>query len=448
MLVFEDNKDAIPIELVSSEILESWRSNQNENTLGWMVRTQFEGKANQHFFVPTTSGHPERVVAGIGERPSVTSIGDLPINLPPGNYRLNDADKAIILGWGLGAYQFAEYKDMRVLPRLFVGHDMPDVTAELNAIRLCRDLINTPTSDMLPHHLEGAARKVATRHDATMDVTTGDDLLVRGLNIIHAVGRASSSAPRLIDMRWGDPSAPAITLVGKGVCFDSGGLDLKSHGNMRLMKKDMGGAATVLGLADLIMSRGLPLRIRVLIPAVENAVSANAFRPGDVLHSYLGLTVEIDNTDAEGRLILCDALALAAEENPAMIIDYATLTGAARSALGTELPAMFSNSDDLAQAVIDSALSVEDPVWRMPLYSDYRMLLKSKIADIVNSANSPYGGAITAALFLERFVGEVPWLHFDIMGWNLRKRPAHPEGGEAMALRAMFEFLQRRYTGD
>ena len=448
MLIFEDNKDAIPIELVSSEILESWRSNQNENTLGWMVRTQFEGKANQHFFVPTTSGHPERVVAGIGERPSVTSIGDLPINLPPGNYRLNDADKAIILGWGLGAYQFAEYKDMRVLPRLFVGHDMPDVTAELNAIRLCRDLINTPTSDMLPHHLEGAARKVATRHGATMDVTTGDDLLVRGLNIIHAVGRASSSAPRLIDMRWGDPSAPAITLVGKGVCFDSGGLDLKSHGNMRLMKKDMGGAATVLGLADLIMSRGLPLRIRVLIPAVENAVSANAFRPGDVLHSYLGLTVEIDNTDAEGRLILCDALALAAEENPAMIIDYATLTGAARSALGTELPAMFSNSDDLAQAVIDSALSVEDPVWRMPLYSDYRMLLKSKIADIVNSANSPYGGAITAALFLERFVGEVPWLHFDIMGWNLRKRPAHPEGGEAMALRAMFEFLQRRYTGD
>ena len=448
MLIFEDNKDAIPIELVSSEILESWRSNQNENTLGWMVRTQFEGKANQHFFVPTTSGHPERVVAGIGERPSVTSIGDLPINLPPGNYRLNDADKAIILGWGLGAYQFAAYKDMRALPKLFVGHDMPDVTAELNSIRLCRDLINTPTSDMLPHHLEGAARKVATRHDATMDVTTGDDLLVRGLNIIHAVGRASSSAPRLIDMRWGDPSSPAITLVGKGVCFDSGGLDLKSHGNMRLMKKDMGGAATVLGLADLIMSRGLPLRIRVLIPAVENAVSANAFRPGDVLHSYLGLTVEIDNTDAEGRLILCDALALAAEENPAMIIDYATLTGAARSALGTELPAMFSNSDDLAQAVIDSALSVEDPVWRMPLYSDYRMLLKSKIADIVNSANSPYGGAITAALFLERFVGEVPWLHFDIMGWNLRKRPAHPEGGEAMALRAMFEFLQRRYTGD
>ncbi len=448
MLIFEDNKDAIPIELVSSEILESWRSNQNENTLGWMVRTQFKGEANQHFFVPTTSGHPERVIAGIGERPSVSSIGDLPINLPPGNYRLNDADKAIILGWGLGAYQFAAYKDMRALPKLFVGHDMPDVTAELNSIRLCRDLINTPTSDMLPHHLEGAARKVATRHDATMDVTTGDDLLVRGLNIIHAVGRASSSAPRLIDMRWGDPSAPAITLVGKGVCFDSGGLDLKSHGNMRLMKKDMGGAATVLGLADLIMSRGLPLRIRVLIPAVENAVSANAFRPGDVLHSYLGLTVEIDNTDAEGRLILCDALALAAEENPAMIIDYATLTGAARSALGTELPAMFSNSDDLAKAVIDSALSVEDPVWRMPLYSDYRMLLKSKIADIVNSANSPYGGAITAALFLERFVGEVPWLHFDIMGWNLRKRPAHPEGGEAMALRAMFEFLQRRYTGD
>jgi leucyl aminopeptidase len=237
-------------------------------------------------------------------------------------------------------------------------------------------------------------------------------------------------------------------LVGKGVCFDSGGLDLKSHSNMRLMKKDMGGAATVLGLADLIMSRGLPLRLRVLIPAVENAVSANAFRPGDVLHSYLGLTVEIDNTDAEGRLILCDALALAAEDNPVMIIDYATLTGAARSALGTELPAMFSNSDRLATEVIDSGVSAEDPVWRMPLYSDYQVLLKSEIADIVNSANTPYGGAITAALFLERFVGDVPWLHFDIMGWNLRKRPAHPKGGEAMALRAVFEFLCRRYTGD
>ena len=448
MLVFEDNNDAIPIELVSSETLESWRSAQNENTLGWMVRTQFEGKANQHFFVPTTNGQPERVIAGIGERPSINSIGDLPVILPAGPYRLDDAAKAVILGWGLGAYQFAAYKNVRALPKLYVGEDTSDVTGELHAIALCRDLINTPTSDMLPHHLEGAARKLATRHNATIEVTTGDELLVRGLNIIHAVGRASSSAPRLIDIHWGDTSAPAITLVGKGVCFDSGGLDLKSHSNMRLMKKDMGGAATVLGLADLIMSRRLPLRVRVLIPAVENAVSANAFRPGDVLYSYLGLTVEIDNTDAEGRLILCDALALAAEENPTMIIDYATLTGAARSALGTELPAMFSNSDRLAAAVIDSALSAEDPVWRMPLYTDYRALLKSEIADIVNSANTPYGGAITAALFLERFVGEVPWLHFDIMGWNLRKRPAHPEGGEAMALRAVFEFLRRRYAGD
>ncbi|MFP6796333.1 MAG: leucyl aminopeptidase family protein [Pseudomonadales bacterium] len=448
MLVFEDNNDAIPIELVSSETLESWRSAQNENTLAWMVRTQFEGKANQHFFVPTTNGQPERVIAGIGERPSINSIGDLPVILPAGQYRLDDAAKAVILGWGLGAYQFAAYKNVRALPKLYVGEDTSDVTGELHAIALCRDLINTPTSDMLPHHLEGAARKLATRHNATIEVTTGDELLVRGLNIIHAVGRASSSAPRLIDIHWGDTSQPAITLVGKGVCFDSGGLDLKSHSNMRLMKKDMGGAATVLGLADLIMSRRLPLRVRVLIPAVENAVSANAFRPGDVLHSYLGLTVEIDNTDAEGRLILCDALALAAEENPTMIIDYATLTGAARSALGTELPAMFSNSDRLAAAVIDSALSAEDPVWRMPLYTDYRALLKSEIADIVNSANTPYGGAITAALFLERFVGEVPWLHFDIMGWNLRKRPAHPEGGEAMALRAVFEFLRRRYAGD
>ena len=448
MLIFEDNSDAIPIELVSLETLESWREEQNETTLEWLARAQFEAKANQHVFVPTTEGRPERVVAGIGNRASITSIGDLPTTLPPGDYRLDNADEDIALGWGLGAYQFANYKSVRPLPRLFVGENVLDVAAELNAITLCRDLINTPTSDMLPHHLEGAARKLATRHNANLEVTTGNQLLVRGFNIIHAVGRASSSPPRLIDMRWGDPSAPAVTLVGKGVCFDSGGLDLKSHSNMRLMKKDMGGAATVLGLADLIMSRDLPLRIRVLIPAVENAVSANAFRPGDVLHSYLGLTVEIDNTDAEGRLILCDALALAAEEKPEMIIDYATLTGAARSALGTELPAMFCNSDSLANAVIEAGLSAEDPVWHMPLFSDYRALLKSGIADIVNSASTPYGGAITAALFLEHFINEIPWLHFDIMGWNVRKRPAHPEGGEAMALRAVFEFLRNRYPVD
>ena len=214
MLFFEDNSDAISIELVGSETLESWRSEQDEKTLGWAVRTLFEGKANQHFFVPTTSDQPERVIAGIGERPSINSIGDLPITLPAGDYRLDNADRAVILGWGLGAYQFAAYKNVRALPRLFVGADATDVSAELNAIALCRDLINTPTSDMLPHHLEGAARKLATRHNATMDVTTGDELLVRGLNIIHAVGRASSSAPRLIDIHWGDPSAPAITLVG------------------------------------------------------------------------------------------------------------------------------------------------------------------------------------------------------------------------------------------
>ena len=300
---------------------------------------------------------------------------------------------------------------------------------------------------MAPSHLEAELRELASAFDASIDVTTGDELLDINCGAIHAVGRAATDAPRLIDLQWGDPSHPRVTLVGKGVTFDSGGLDIKPGSGMRLMKKDMGGAATAIGLASLVMAQALPVRLRLLIPAAENAISGNAFRPGDVLATHKGLTVEIDNTDAEGRLLLCDALSIACEDKPDVIFDYATLTGSARSAVGTEIAAMFSNDDELAASVSAAAGRTDDPVWRMPLHDGYRYMLDSKIADVVNSAPTPYAGAISAALFLERFVSDadIPWMHFDIMAFNVRDRPAHPEGGEAMALRAVYDHLQHSY---
>jgi leucyl aminopeptidase len=309
-----------------------------------------------------------------------------------------------------------------------------------------RDLVNTPAEDMMPEHLAEAVRAMAHEFDARVREVVGDALLKRNFPAIHAVGRAASHAPRLIDLSWGATNHPRLTLVGKGVCFDSGGLDLKTTGGMRLMKKDMGGAAHAIGLAHMIMSAGLPVRLRLLVPAVENAVAGNAYRPGDVLASRKGLTIEIDNTDAEGRVILCDALAEAAGDSPELIIDFATLTGAARVALGTDLPAMFCNHDGVAKALAASALEVHDPLWRLPLHRPYRELIDSRIADIANSGTGPYGGAITAALFLQDFVPQsIPWVHFDLMAWNLRSRPGRPEGGEAMALRAVFDYLQNRY---
>ncbi len=309
-----------------------------------------------------------------------------------------------------------------------------------------RDLVNTPAEDMNPEHLAAAVRDTARAFGARVREIAGDALLARNFPAIHAVGRAASHAPRLIDLRWGRSTHPKITLVGKGVCFDSGGLDLKTASGMRLMKKDMGGAAHALGLAHMIMRARLPVRLRLLIPAVENAVAGNAYRPGDVLASRKGLSIEIDNTDAEGRVILCDALTEAAAESPELIIDFATLTGAARVALGTDLPAMFCNRDEVAQCLADSASAVRDPVWRLPLHRPYRELIDSRIADIANSASGPYAGAITAALFLEDFVSaDTPWIHFDLMAWNIRSRPGRPEGGEAMGLRAVFDYLHKRY---
>ncbi|MCZ6853211.1 MAG: leucyl aminopeptidase family protein, partial [Gammaproteobacteria bacterium] len=368
----------------------------------------------------------------------------------PTEYRTSSVTELQGLGWALGAYRFDRYKsnDEEPAQLLLSGdHNAERLTNAEAAITLTRDLINTPAGDMLPTALAAEAQQVADANGATCRITVGDDLLAQNFNAIHAVGRASSDAPRLIDIDWGREGDPLVILVGKGVCFDSGGLDIKSAAGMRTMKKDMGGAAHVLGLAQLIMSEQLPLRLRVLVPAVENAIAGNAYRPGDVLQTRNGITVEIDNTDAEGRLVLCDALALAAEDQPELIIDYSTLTGSARSAVGAEISAMFSNNDEIAQDIYRAGVASDDPIWRLPLHQPYTHLLESKVADTVNSASSPYGGAITAALFLQKFVATIPWVHFDIMAFNNRHRPGRPIGGEAMGVRAVFSYLQERYGG-
>ncbi len=387
------------------------------------------------------------VVSGWDGKASLATLGHLPLALPEGEYTVLDKVSDLdLLGWGLGAYQFTRYKAAERTPaKLALTAEQHKVVNATLAVNLTRDLINTSAQDMAPSHLQAEVEGLADAFGAHCEVTVGDALLDNNCGAIHAVGRAADDLPRLIDLTWGNPEHPKVTLVGKGVTFDSGGLDIKPANGMRLMKKDMGGAATVIGLAYLIMAEQLPVRLRLLVPAAENAIAGNAFRPGDVLNTHKGLTVEIDNTDAEGRLLLCDALSLACEDKPDVIFDYATLTGSARSAVGTELAAMFCNNDQLADALNKSAHAVDDPVWRMPLHDGYNFMLDSKVADLVNSAASPYAGAVTAALFLQRFVEEVNWVHFDIMAYNTRQRPGHPEGGEAMALRTVFDYLENTY---
>jgi leucyl aminopeptidase len=326
------------------------------------------------------------------------------------------------------------------------GVDGADLTRAVEAMFLARDLINTPTNDMGPAELDNAVRALARQHDARVHSIVGDDLIREHFPLIHAVGRASSSPARLIDLTWGDPSAPKVTLVGKGVCFDSGGLDIKPSSGMLMMKKDMGGAASVMAAAHMIMSRGLKLRLRVLIPAVENAISGAAFRPLDVYPSRKGLSVEIGNTDAEGRLILADALALADEEAPELLVDMGTLTGAARVALGPELPAFYTQDDALAAELLRLGTVENDPFWRMPLWPPYLTMLDSKVADTNNVSTSSFAGSITCALFLSRFVSAAKaWLHFDIYAWNATAKPARPEGGECQVARALYAFLSSRY---
>ena len=453
MLSFDPNPNAIPIELVQRQQFDSWLGAQSESTKNLVSRAAFKASANRFIELADTAGKLTRIVAGVGTNPTHECIGALANTLPAGAYHLEDTRNLptyeLTLGWGLGAYRFNDYKtNVGEQPSrtLHVDPELRSVQDELDAICLVRDLINTPASDMMPQHLELAVRSVANKHGADLEVTIDEALLKKGYRTIYTVGQASTSEPRLFDLRWGNPEHKKLTIVGKGVCFDSGGLNLKPGTAMRHMKKDMGGAATALGLADLIMKRNLPVRLRLLIPAVENAVSGNSYRPGDIIRTYKGLTVEIGNTDAEGRLIMCDALALAAEEDPALIVDYATLTGAARSAVGTEIAAMFSNDDEVANEIAASGEKLSDPVWRLPLHRNYRQGLRSTVADIGNIATFSEGGAIVAALYLEYFIEGLPWVHFDINGYNARSRPAHPQGGEAMGLRATADYIQSKFS--
>ena len=447
--------DSIPIHVVFCTDYEGWKGRQSSFVQNWLQTACIRPEPNHPVCIPDTQGRLASVLV-IAERENILwSLGHGPRSLPAGHYHLSDAEGApdpdpYLLGWGMGAYRYTRYRENDDSARRLCidgAKDRRQVEALLEAVTLVRDLVNTPASDMMPQHLEAHMRSITEGFDVDPSACVGDALIEQNYPTIHAVGRASVHPPRLIAWHWGRKSHPRITLIGKGVSFDSGGLDIKSARGMRLMKKDMGGAAHAAGVASAIMKLDLPVRLQVLIPAVENAISGNAYRPGDVLTSRNGKTIEVEDTDAEGRLILCDAISQAVEDEPELIIDFATLTGAARVALGVEVPAFFTNDAGVAQDLIGASARVHDPVWQLPLYRPYRRLLNSDIADISNCSSTGYAGAITAALFLAEFVPDtIPWLHFDVMSWNPRNRAGRPKGGEAMGLRAVVEFLKRRYA--
>jgi len=455
------NAKTIPIVALTSKAYKDWHKRQPKATQAWLSSIDFKPEAGNIAPLPGRDGTLAKVVLGLGKPSSdpakavLWAYAALPGKLPKGRYEIEgelEASEAndAALGWALATYHFGRYQSkQKSFPTLVWPKraDRKAVERARNAVFLARDLVNTPAGDLGPAELAAEAAKVAGTHGAAITITVGEDLLAGNYPAIYAVGKGSPREPRLIDIRWGAEDAPKLTLVGKGVVFDTGGLDLKNSSGMKLMKKDMGGAATVLGLAQMIMDAELPVRLRVLIPAVENAISGTAYRPLDVLQTRKGITVEVGNTDAEGRLILCDALADADAESPDLLIDFATLTGAARVALGTELPALFCNDDPLAAAILEAGTATNDPLWRLPLFHSYRRHLESKVADINNIANIAQGGAITAALFLNEFVSsKTPWAHIDTMAYNLAARPGRPPGGEAFGLRAMFTMLEQRYT--
>jgi leucyl aminopeptidase len=423
------------------------------NDASWAKSNGFKAQAGEVLALPRSKGEVGGYLFGLGKGIEPFAAATLAEKLPNGTYWLTgpipaatETDTAF--AWLMGGYRFDRYKNKKAVRTKLVVSS-PEIAEEAarmaDAVSLTRDLVNTPANDMGPDELEAAARTLAKTYDAKISVIKGN-ALETDFPLIHAVGRASVRAPRLIDMTWGKADAPKVTLVGKGVCFDTGGLNLKPGASMAMMKKDMGGSANVLGLARMVMDAGMNVRLRVLIPAVENSVDGNAFRPGDVLQSYKGLTVEIGNTDAEGRLVLADALALADKEAPELLIDMATLTGAARVALGAELPAFFTDDDDFATETIAAGTANHDPVWRMPLWQGYMRDLKSDIADINHISQGSHGGAITAALFLSRFVEEAKtYAHLDVFAWNDKARPARQVGAEACAIRGLYYVLKTRY---
>jgi len=442
----------IPLSFIVKNELIDWLTQQPSFVQQWLVNTDFE-KSGLALIPNSETGELSHVFCIMQRADDFWAAGDLASKLPKGCYQIQ-GDKSLVsqlaLGFVLGGYEFSEYKQKATAKAQLGIADKTlyeQVKQQADAINLARDLVNTPAADMMPQHLSQVMSDLADTFDGEFTQWVGDELLEQNYPTIHMVGRASENKPRLLDLKWGAVDAPQITLVGKGVCFDSGGLDLKPSSGMRNMKKDMGGAAHVIALAQLIMAANLPIRLRVLVPAVENAVSRNAFRPGDVIKTRKGIMVEIDNTDAEGRLVLCDALSEAQNDEPELIIDFATLTGACRVALGTELPGFFSTERDVANAIMDSGMQVNDPVWQLPLFEQYTPFLKSDVADMTNCSSTPFGGAITAALYLKEFVEpNTPWVHFDVMAWNLRALPGRPAGGEALGIRAVFTYLQNRFN--
>ncbi|WP_372570946.1 leucyl aminopeptidase family protein [Ruegeria jejuensis] len=452
-LAFADpTETALPAHVLDQSALEGWLAEQDGPTRDWVAANGFTGRIGQALLIPASGGAPCCALLGYGTPESRARkrfcLAAAAEKLPAGTYRLEtemtgDTLAAECFGWLMTGYVFDRYKKKSAnTARLAVpdGVDRARIEALANAEALARDLINTPAADMGPDQLQAAAIALAEEFGARAATISGDDLLVQNLPMIHAVGRAAEQAPRLIELNWGD-AGPRLTLVGKGVCFDTGGLDLKPASAMALMKKDMGGAANVLGLARMIMALDLPVQLRVLIPAVENAVAGNAFRPGDILTSRKGLTVEVNNTDAEGRLVLADALALADEDAPDLIISMATLTGAARVAVGPDLAPFYTDDEDAARKLSKAAARVADPVWRLPFHTPYESMIEPDMADLDNAPGGGFAGSITAALFLRRFVTASRYIHFDIYGWQPAKAPARPKGGAAQGPRALLESL-------
>ena len=436
---------ATPIYVLDANSLSEWVDKASSVAKQWLKQQNFKAKPGQYLQVPDAQGHLAAVL--FGEDPhDPMAIGALATQLPSGVYSVAGLSEIQAFAWALHAYQFSLYKEIsRADAQLFVGDvswSVANLKDQISAVAWGRDLINLPADDLNPARLAEEARALASYHEATLEVIEGQAELAKHFPAIHAVGRAADVAPRLIDLRWGDEQHFAITLVGKGVCFDTGGLNLKNTPGMATMKKDMGGAAHVLALAHMIMALKLPVCLRVLVPAVENAIGKGAYRPGDVVRTRSGKTVEITNTDAEGRMILSDALTYAQEQTCDWLIDVATLTGAARVALGTDLPGFFTNSESLSEALVAQSKLQVDPVWRLPLYRPYRGLMDTPIADIKNASSQGYGGAITAALFLQDFVNQDQvWMHFDLMAANQKTLPGRPEGGEIMGMRALLSVI-------
>ncbi len=450
----EQKDNAIPIIIPPHQNFDEWLKTQDEITQNWLQAQQFDVTKPQCIKVPNTKGQIAKIICGYTTEKDFWAFAHIPSLIPPGCYLLgsfpNDINVSqFYLNWGLAQYRFTRYKKNEEKYKQLVLNNVIDTTKinnELSALFLVRDLINIPAYDLGPVELADRADKLCQQFHAVNKTISCQQQLAKEYPLLHAIGQASPRAPRLIDFTWGNESHPKLTLGGKGVCFDTGGLSMKNTAGMILMKKDMGGAAHVLALAQLIMASKLPVCLRVLIGAVENVVDATAIRPSDIIRARNGISIEITNTDAEGRLITCDALHEASTENPDLIIDMMTLTGAARVAVGTDIGAFFSNNNDIANQLLKFAEQVDDPICRLPLHPGYKKQLESPIADCINSPTSGYAGAITAALFLQQFISKnVAWCHFDIMAYNLSPRPGRPEGGEALALRTIWAFLQDRY---